>query len=193
MALVSAVFEYPQHHAISAQEYLRMGEAGVFSPDARLELIEGEIIEMAPIGSAHAGAVNVLTRLFVQLAGDRAVVSVQNPLVLGNRSVPQPDLTLLRSRNDSYSRTHPAAADVLLIVEVSDSTLAFDTGTKVPLYARKGVPEVWVIDLRERVVRVYRDPGASGYKTDFRAAGDEQLAALAMPELVITPAELFGD
>jgi Uma2 family endonuclease len=190
---MSAVLEYPQLHAITADEYLRMGEAGVFSPEARLELIEGEIIEMAPIGSPHAGAVNVLTRLFVQLAGDRAVVSVQNPLVLGDRSVPQPDLVLLRSRADNYSRTHPAATDVLLVVEVADTTLAFDTRTKVPIYARQGVPEVWVIDLRDRAVRVYRDPSASGYKTNFRAAGDEQLAALAIPEVAIRPAALFAD
>ena len=190
---MSAVLEYPQRHAITAEEYLRMGEAGVFSPEARLELIEGEIIEMAPVGSPHAGAVNVLNRLFVQLAGDRAIVSVQNPLVLGNRSVPQPDLALLRSRADNYSRTHPAASDVLLVVEVADPTLAFDTGTKVPLYARQGVPEVWVIDVRERAVRVYRDPGANGYKTQFRAAGNDNLAALAMPELTVTSAELFGD
>ena len=169
-----------------------MGEAGVFSPEARFELIDGEIIEMAPIGSPHAGAVNVLTRLFIHLVRDDAVVSVQNPLVLGERSVPQPDLALLKSRVDNYSNAHPVAADALLVVEVADTSLAFDTGTKVPLYGRNGIQEVWVVDLRERAVRVYRDPSPSGYKTSFYVAGDEQLAALAMPQLIVTPRELLG-
>ncbi len=170
-----------------------MGEAGIFSPDARLELIEGEIIEMAPIGSGHAGAVNILTRLFVQLLADRAVVAVQNPVVVGLRSVPQPDLAVLRARDDHYSRAHPSADDVLLIVEVADTTLAFDTGTKAALYARHGIPEVWVLDVRDRAIHAYRDAAARNYKTMLRLVGDERLSALAIPELVITPRQVFGD
>lgn len=190
---MSTAFEYPQQHVISAQEYLRMGEAGVFSPEARLELIEGEIIEMAPIGSGHAGAVNILTRLFVHLVADRAVVAVQNPVVLGLRSVPQPDLAVLRVRDDTYSRAHPSAADALLIVEVADTTLAFDTATKAPLYARHGIPEVWVLDVRDRAILAHRDAGARNYRTTLRFVGDERLSALAIPELVITPRQVFGD
>jgi Uma2 family endonuclease len=176
---MSAVLEYPQRHPISAEEYLRMGEAGVFAPEARLELIEGEIVEMAPIGSPHAGAVKALNRLFVQRAGDRAVVSVQDPVILSDRSVPQPDLALLKPRADGYSDSHPRAAEVLLAVEVADTTLAFDLGTKVPLYARCGIPELWVVDVNERVIRVYRDPSVSGYRTSFTAAGDGRVAAAA--------------
>src|SRR6266487_355884 len=146
---MSAVLEYPQRHAVSAQEYLRMGDAGVFAPDARLELIEGEIVEMAPIGSRHAGAVKALNRLFSRLVGDQAVVSVQDPVIIGDRSVPQPDLALLKPRADSYSGAHPTAADVLLMVEVADTTLPFDMDTKVPLYARSGIAEVWVVDLQD--------------------------------------------
>ena len=188
---MSAVLEYPQRHAISAEEYLRMGETGVFAPDARLELIEGEIVEMAPIGSRHAGTVKILNRLMIGLVGDRAVVSVQDPLVVGEGSVLQPDLALLEPRADSYSGSHPTPGDVLLVVEVSDTTLAFDIGTKVPLYARFGIPEAWVIDLQERVVRVHRDPSASGYRTSFTAAGEESVAAAALADVVIALPALF--
>ena len=190
---MSAVLHYPQRHAVSAQEYLRMGESGVFAPDARLELIEGEIVEMAPIGSRHAATVNVLNRLLGTLAGNQAIVSVQNPLVLGDRSVPQPDLALLKPRADSYSGAHPTAADVLLVVEVADTTLTFDMGTKVPLYARSGIPEAWVVDLQERALRVFREPSASGYRTGFTVSGAEKVTALALPEVVIGLSAIFPE
>ncbi len=188
---MSAVLEFPQRHAVSAQEYVRMSEAGVFAPDARLELIEGEIIEMAPIGSPHAGAVKILNRFFVRLAGDLAIVSVQDPLIIGDRSVPQPDLALLRPRADSYSNSHPSAADVLLVVEVSDSTLRFDIETKIPLYARFGIAEAWVVDVQARVLRVFRDPGASGYRTSLVVSGGESVNALALPAVVVAVSALF--
>lgn len=188
---MSAVLQHPRRHAISAEEYLRMGEVGVFSPEARLELIEGEIIEMAPIGSTHAGTLKILNRLLSDRVGDRAIVSVQDPLVIGERSVPQPDLALLKPRADSYTRSHPTAADVLLVVEVSDTTLAFDLGTKIPLYARAGVVEAWMVDLQERAVRVFRDPAASGYRTSFTASGEAKLELCALPEVAIGVAALF--
>lgn len=190
---MSAVLEYPQRHAISAGEYLRIGEAGVFAPETRLELIEGEIVEMAPIGSPHAGTVMILNRFFSRAAGDSAIVLVQSPLILGDRSVPQPDLALLRPRADSYTRSHPTAADVLLAVEVADTTLAFDVGTKMPLYARAGVVEAWVVDLQERVVQVFRDPGASGYRTRFTVSGKETVSAVALPEVALLAATLFPE
>jgi len=168
-----------------------MGEAGVFAPEARLELIEGEIVEMAPIGSAHAGTVAILGRLLGRAAGDQAIVWVQNPLVIGERSVPQPDLALLEPRADSYTRSHPTPADVLLVVEVSDTTLAFDLGTKVPLYARAGIAEAWVVDLQARAVRVFRDPGSAGYRTSFTVSGAAKLGCAALPEVAIAVAALF--
>jgi Uma2 family endonuclease len=190
---MSAVLEYPQRHAISAEEYLRMGEAGVFAPEARLELIEGEIVEMAPIGSPHAGTVKLLNGLFARLAGALAVVSVQDPLIVGERSVPQPDLALLKPRADSYTRSHPTAADVLLVVEVADTTLGFDLGTKVPLYARAGIAEAWVVDLQERAVRVFRDPSASGYRTSFAVSGEAKVNATALPAVELAVAALFPE
>lgn len=168
-----------------------MAEAGVFAPDARLELLEGEIVEKAPIGSRHAGAVNALNRILVRQAGERAVVAVQNPIIAGERSVPQPDLALLEPRADSYSGAHPIPADVLLVIEVSDTTLAFDIGTKVPLYARFGVPEAWVVDLQERSIRVFRDPSANGYRTSFTVSGDDSVSAAMLPEVVVALPALF--
>jgi Uma2 family endonuclease len=188
---MSTVLETPQRHAVSTGEYLRMGEAGVFAPEARLELIEGEIVEMAPIGSPHAGMVNTLVWLFSRAAGDLAVVSVQNPLVAGERSVPQPDVALLKARADRYARSHPSASDVLLVVEVADTTRAFDLGTKVPLYARSGIVEAWVVDLQERALRVFRDPGPGGYRTSFTASGDESVSALALPAVVVALPAIF--
>ncbi len=188
---MSAVLEYPQRHAVSAQEYLRMGEAGVFAADARLELIEGEIIEMAPIGSPHAGAVKILNRLFARLAGDLAIVSVQDPLIVGDRSVPQPDVALLKPRADSYASSHPTAADVILVVEVADTTLRFDIDTKIPLYARFGISEAWVVDVQGRAVRVFRDPGASGYRTSLTVSGEESVSALALPAVIVAVSALF--
>jgi len=188
---MSAVLDYPKRHPVSAQEYLRMGEAGVFAPEARLELIEGEIIEMAPIGSPHAGVVKILNRLLVRLAGERAIVSVQDPLVASERSVPQPDLALLEPRPDSYSRSHPRSSEVLLVIEVSDTTLGFDVKTKVPLYARCGIPEVWIVDVQSQALLVFRGPGPQGYGTSSRASVDEEVASAMIPEVRFAVRELF--
>lgn len=185
---MSAVLVHPQRHRVDVQEYLRMAEAGVFGPEARLELIEGEIIEMAPIGSWHAGVVNRLNRLFNRLAGGKALVSVQNPLIVGKHSVPQPDLALLKPRADDYLASHPTADEVLLVIEVADCSLDFDTGTKVPLYARAGIVEAWVVDVEERVTRVFRDPNAKGYRTSTTVSGKQKLATLALPQVAISAA-----
>lgn len=188
---MSTVLQHPHRHAVTADEYLRMGENGVFAPDARLELIEGEIIEMAPIGSPHAGRVKILNRLFVDRAADRAVVSVQDPVIVSEYSVPQPDLALLRPRADSYTHSHPAAADVSLVVEVADTTLGFDVGTKTPLYARAGIPETWVVDVNERVIRPYRNPSVDGYRTSVVARLDDRVECMALPGMFIAVRELF--
>ena len=159
MLVMSAILEYPQKHPISAEEYLRMGEAGVFAPEARLELIEGDIVEMAPIHPPHAGLVRRLSRLFFQQVGSAALLSVQAPLVISEHSVPQPDLALLVPRSDDYMSAHPLASEVLLVVEISDATLNHDLRVKVPLYARCGIVEAWVVDVNDRVIHVFREPG----------------------------------
>jgi Uma2 family endonuclease len=188
---MSQPLERPRRHAVTAEEYLRMGEAGVFAPDARLELIDGEILEMAPIGSPHASTVNALNKQLVLLASDAAIVSVQNPVILGERSVPQPDLALLAPRADNYASGHPRVSDVYLVVEVADATLRFDLGTKVPLYARSGIREVWIVDVQERIVRVFRDASASGYRTSLTIGEGERLEVGAAPAIAFPLSRIF--
>ena len=188
---MSAQIDRPKRHLVTAQEYLRMGEAGVFAPDARLELIEGEIFEMAPIHPPHAGAVITLNRVLVERTRDRAAVSVQNPVIASELSVPQPDFALLKPRRDNYSREHPRRGDILFVVEVADTTLATDLRIKMPLYARGGIPEAWVVDVNEKVVHVFRGPGANGYRETFIARGEEQLKSVELPMLRVRVAEIF--
>jgi Uma2 family endonuclease len=177
---------------VSAPEYLRMTEAGVFLADARLELVEGEIVEMAPIGSRHATVVNKLTSLIVRGAGDLAIVSVQNPVVVGERSVPQPDLVLLKPRADEYFGALPTVGDVLLVVEVADTSLRFDLDRKIPLYGRAGIVEAWVIDLDKRVMHRFGAPDPdSGYRTESVVSCDQKVSPAALPSVVIDIARLF--
>ncbi len=169
-----------------------MAEVGILAPDARVELIDGEIIDMAPPGSSHAGTVDYLLEVFGTAAKGRARVRVQNPVRLSRYSEPQPDLTLLRSREDCYRSHHPRAEDVLLIVEVAASSLRFDREKKVPLYTRHGVPEVWLVDLGgQRLVR-YRSPQQGTYslvdEPDLRA--DVEVAALE--GMAVDLRRLFG-
>jgi len=120
------------------------------------------------------------------------VVSVQDPVIISDRSVPQPDLALLMPRADDYSDSHPKASDVFLAVEVADTTLAFDLGTKVPLYARCGIAEVWVVDVNEQAIHVFREPSAAGYRTNFTAASGQSVACAALPGVLIEVRELFS-
>lgn len=157
----------------SVDDYYRMVEVGLLREDERVELIEGEVIKMSPIGSRHAACVARLTKLFSRLTGDGAIVWVQNPIRLDDFSEPQPDVALLKPRADFYSRAHPAAADVLLIVEVADTTIGYDRQVKVPLHARAGVPEVWVVDLVGEAVETYAQPREGAYGLNNRAARGE--------------------
>ena len=169
-----------------------MGEAGIFGEDDRVELIDGEIVEMAPIGPLHAGCVNRLTRLFTSRLGERAVVTVQNPIRLGRLSEPQPDLALLRPRDDLYAQGHAGPDDVVLVVEVSHSTSSFDRLTKMPLYAQWRVAQAWLIDLDAGVVEVYRLTVDGGYGEPDLVAGGGRVALDAFPEVEITAADILG-
>lgn len=179
-------------HAFTVEEYHRMAEAGIFTEDDRVELIEGEVLEMAAIGRRHAGCVNRLTRLFTQGAGSRAVVSVQNPIQLGELSEPEPDLTLARTREDFYSEGHPAPGDILLLVEVTDTSHRYDE-VKIALYARHGVPEVWQVDLEEETVYLCREPSGSGaYGSIHTARRGDILSPEALPDLQLPVAAILG-
>jgi Uma2 family endonuclease len=176
----------------SVEEYYRIAAAGVLSENDRVELIEGEIIEMSPIGSRHAACVGRLTKLLERLAGDHAIVWVQNPVHINDYSEPVPDLTLLRRRDDFYARAKPRASDVLLLVEVSDSTLKYDREVKVPLYARAGVPEVWVVNLPGEVVEVYTRPANGAYQETRLVGRGASLTATTSPALTLDADGVLG-
>ena len=174
-------------------EYHRMGETGILGEDARVELIEGEIIEMTPIGSRHAATVARIHHLFSTRLGDRAVVWSQNPLLLVRyQSEPEPDLMLLAPRSDFYAPGHPEPPDVRLLIEVVDSSLAYDRRTKFPLYARAGVAEAWLIDLDGSRLEIHRDPADAGYASVRVPRRDESFAPLAFPDLSLTLRDLLG-
>jgi len=170
---VSLVAEpHIQRHRLTLQEYHRMREAGVFNEDAGIELIEGQIIDMTPVGSEHAGIVKQLNEVFSAALSGKAIVAVQDPLVLGEESEPQPDLCVLQRKKDFYRSAHPRAADVFVVIEVSDTSARYDRETKVPLYARHSIPEVWLVDLQEMRLEVYSGPQDGEYRhVDFYRSG----------------------
>jgi Uma2 family endonuclease len=179
-------------YRFSVDAYRRMGETGILQPADRIELIDGEIVEMAPVGSAHIGAVFALNRLLTQAAAPQgAIVSVQSPIQMGDRSEPEPDLALLRARPDGYrTPPPPSASEVLLIIEVSDTSLRYDREVKLPLYARHGVPEVWIIDLTARAVEVHRRPENETYAELTTRGRGETLRALWFPTVGIPVDEI---
>jgi Uma2 family endonuclease len=162
----------PSRRRFSVEEYHRLTETGFLAEDDHVELIDGEIIEMAPIGSRHAGHVKHLLQLIGTDIGKNAVWSVQDPVQLGDYSEPQPDFALLKPREDYYSSSHATAEDILLIVEIADTSLDYDRSIKIPLYASHGVPVVWLLNLRERTIEIYERPDADGYQVSHSLRGD---------------------
>jgi Uma2 family endonuclease len=174
-------------------EYHRMGETGILGEDDRVELIEGEIIEMTPIGSRHSGTVGRIQHLFSMRLTTRALVWIQNPLLLVRyQSEPEPDVMLLAPRSDFYAAGHPEPPDVHLLVEVADSSLPYDRRTKFPLYARAGVAEAWLIDLDTGRLEIHRDPANAGYASVSVPRRDERFGPLAFPDLALTLPDLLG-
>lgn len=176
----------------TVDEYHRMAEAGIFSEDDRVELIDGEIVEMTAIGSRHAACVNRLIRLLSDQFRTLAVVSAQNPVRLGTYSEPQPDLALLRPRADFYASAHPGPGDTLLVIEVAETSLPFDRQIKLPLYARTGVPEVWIANLSEEAIEVHRQPSPDGYRDVSRRTRGEHVSPAAFPDVTLAVAEILG-
>jgi Uma2 family endonuclease len=190
--LAMAVQAERPHRLFTVDEYHRMAEAGIFGPEERVELIDGEIIEMSPIGPRHAGCVINLNRLLVTRLGERAVVSPQNPVVIRPRSEPQPDMLVLRPRAVSYSRAHPTPEDVLLAVEVAETTARFDRIVKARLYARARITEYWLADVGEERVDVFRSPAGDAYRDTSHVGRGGTVACLAFPEVVIAVDDLFA-
>jgi Uma2 family endonuclease len=173
-------------HFFTVAEFERMGEAGIFTKDSRLELIEGEIVEMSPIGSRHAACVKFLSRFLNAAVGDKALVSTQDPVHLDDYSEPQPDVALLRLREDFYRRAHPAPTDVLLIIEVADTTVDYDRLVKVPLYAKAGIKEVWLVNLPAEQIEIYAEPSGDAYQITSQIKRGEEAQAHTIPELSIS-------
>jgi Uma2 family endonuclease len=187
-----AAADLPRRHRLTVDDYYRMAEVGILTPEARVELIDGEIIDMVPPGSPHAAAVHRLNQVLVRAVGDAAIVLVQNPVRLSKYSEPQPDLALLRWREDFYSESHPQPADVLLIVEVAATSLHFDHDTKRPLYASHGIPEFWLVDLGgKRLVR-HRFPQHGAYALVEELQLDTPLEVSALSGVVVDLRRLFG-
>ena len=183
--------QVPARHRLSIADFLRMAQVGILREDDRIELIKGELIDMAPIGSKHASTVGVLTKLVILAAGEQGFVTSQSPVVLNDDSQPQPDLLLLKWRADYYVSALPQPGDVLLLIEVSDATLHFDRDIKIPLYAKSGIPEVWLVNLEDRTIEVYREPSPEGYKLMLRPSREDAISPIHFAGFVLTPKNLF--
>jgi Uma2 family endonuclease len=179
-------------HRFTVADYYRMAEAGILDEDDRVELLGGQVVDMSPIGPPHASAVDACGEAFAPLVVARRVtVRTQNPLALGEYDEPQPDVAVVRPRPDRYATGHPGAADVLLLIEVAETSLAYDQRTKAAVYAAVGIREVWVLNLPERVLEVYRAPGPLGYEDRQAHQRGERVAPLAFPELELAVADLL--
>ena len=186
--------EPPTQRRFTVDEYERMVEAGVLPDEENVELLDGRIYRMSPIGSAHAACVDRLTRLFVRGVGEDAIVRIQSPIVLTPTSEPEPDVTLLKPRTGDYADRHPRPKEVLLVVEVADTSLDFDRETKLPLYARAGIPEYWVVALRDKQVHVFRAPEGEQYTTHETYGPDDEVAARTLPALDSVPVkQILGE
>lgn len=183
--------ETAHRRRLSLEEFHRMGAAGILGEDDRVELIDGEMIEMAPIGAPHAAMVNRLSRMLNLAAGKHAIVATQNPVVLPPRNEPLPDVALLRPRADDYRDSLPTAADVLLIIEVADTTLAYDRDVKIPLYARHGIAEVWLFDIQSGSLSVHRDPGQNGYQRIFTPQKDDTVTPVLLPSITLDLTQIW--
>ena len=173
-------------------DFLRLAEIGFLADDERVELIRGEIIEMSSISEGHASTVMRLVSLLSRMFGQRALLSVQNPVQLDDATLPQPDVALLRPRDDFYGQRHPGPEDTLLLIEVSDTTLTYDRRVKTALYSAAGVMEYWIINLQKRQIEVYREPQSEGYRTMTRYAPGEMLSPLAFPDINLKVDEIIG-
>lgn len=178
-------------HQFTVKQYHQMADAGILTENDRVELIRGEMIDMSPIGTRHSGCVLFLNSLLALLLGGRALINVQNPVELDEISEPQPDIALLKPRADFYRNSHPQPEDIFLLIEVADTTVKYDREVKIPLYAEANIPEVWLMDVNQEVIEVYRNP-IDGVYQDVKNLGKNQvLSILAFPDVNINVSEIF--
>jgi Uma2 family endonuclease len=188
---MTAAAAFPRRR-FTVQQYERMVEAGVIRPDERVELLDGEVVEMPPIGPPHASRVDRCNAHLGRAFGAGVIIRVQSPLHLSDLSMPEPDITVLRHRDDFYAARHPTVADVLLLVEVGDTTARFDREVKLPLYASASVIEVWLLDVEASAISVFRDADPGGYQTLATAHQRDTLRPLALPGTAVAAADLLG-
>lgn len=169
-----------------------MAEAGILTEDDRVELIEGEIVEMSPIGRRHAACVNRLNALLNRHLGQAAIISIQNPVRIDDYSEPEPDVALLKPREDFYAEGHPTPSDVLLVVEVADTSVEYDRDMKLPLYARAGIAEVWLVNLPQETIEIYRQPLDETYREIRLVKRGESLASQAVSNLMLDANDILG-
>lgn len=174
-----------QRRLFTIDEYHKMAEAGIFCEDDPVELIEGEIVVMMPIGSRHAGTVKRGIRVLGEALGAAAILSVQDPVLIPPHSEPEPDIMVLRPRPDFYTASHPTVDDVLLLIDVADSSRAMDIAVKMPMYARAGIRELWIVDLTLNQIEVYRQPVQGVYQERVTLLRGGTLTILAFPEVAI--------
>jgi Uma2 family endonuclease len=182
----------PATRRFNVREYHRMAAAGILGEDDRVELIEGEIVQMPPMGSRHAACIGRLARPLFAQAGDAAAVRVQLPIRLGERSEPEPDLALVRPRTDDYASAHPGPADVLLVIEVAENTARYDRSVKAPLYARADLPEYWLVDLQRERVDAYSEPVDGRYQPVRLFRRGQRLTLEALPRLALSVDAILG-
>lgn len=173
----------PQQRRFTVEEYHRMGASGVLTSEDRVQLIDGHIYVMSPIGSQHAACVRRLTRLFFRQAEPDAIVSVQNPIVLSRDSEPEPDIALLEPREDDYASRHPRPEETLFLVEVADSSMTLDRDVKLPLYARAGIPEVWIVALDSNEVHVYREHEDHAFTEQTTLGPHDHIEIVSLPSV----------
>lgn len=181
-----------QRRRFTVKEYYQMAEVGIIKADERVELIAGEIVKMAPIGIPHAGCVRRLNGIFNKLLSGKAIVDTQNPIDLNDDSEPEPDLILLRWRDDYYAEKHPQPEDILLLVEVADSTVKYHREVKIPLYAENGIDEVWLIDINQQLVEVYREGVGNSYQHKQQFFRGDSLSLQSFDDVSLTVDEILG-
>ena len=180
------------HRRFTVAEFMHLADIGFLREDERVELIRGEIVEMSPINVAHASTVSRLLSVLSKLLGHQVILSIQNPVQLDDETLLQPDVALLKPRDDFYSIQHPGPEDILLVIEVSDSTVLYDRRVKASLYGTAGIIEYWIVNLPERQIEVSREPRANGYRTLTIYAPGETLSPLAFPDIALLVDEVLG-
>ena len=186
----SSVLNLPVRR-FTVAEYYAMAEAGILTEDDRVELLDGVIVEMAPVGSRHVGCVNLYTRWLSQLVGDRAILQVQGSIHLDDDTEPQPDLALLRNRPDFYSSSHAEPSDVLLLIQVADSSVGYDRHEKLPRYAQAGIPEVWITVLSERIIEDHSEPVDGVYTRNLIYVPGDTISPGALPDIELAVSDIL--